>query len=1360
MAKQRAINTFNNGLNLDFDLLTVGKDMYILSENGRVLFSDQASMSWVNAKGWIPAITFQPEDPGIYYPIGYAVINNLLILFIVKSDEAVGEIGLVTFDPETGIQNSYKTLMSDVSFTDKFNFKIKNQIEAYGVYENDQCHRVYWVDGVESDSNPPRAFTFKLDGSNINFAADYESVTLSPHAVDQQADWRMGLMKYKETIGGGIPAGQYLYTYRLITADGYATPWYPPTLPLFVTQDVVNPTNWNEYEMEGTEVFVNTGKGNRIVVKGIDERYQEIELAYVHYIANADPYESNIFARTIITGDEMEFDHVSNSGEPIDPLEITAQRVAFTGVKTLDIKDNVQYMGNVNERFFRLEDFEQEALLENIVIQPKIRLMRSDEIELDNLTPPVTGAQPTYQSDPITHQVPKTGICSKTLNSLYVEDLTVNNDYVNYKGTQVSHQFKGYWRGETYRFGIVFFDEVGNASFTYHLADVTFGEQHEDTITWQRLRADGTIQNGSAVHPTYFRPTANGTEIGEIPVLDGEDGTGALSRLRILGLEIDGIDITNIKTRIRGYMIVRAERDEQILGQGLIMPCVREQEYTTPLPFPTQWWVGDNGTVPMVPADQGTDIHVLFGDQSRDFYHLEKDGAAEEGDRKHRLRPNTSTFYMPDVDFNIGRYPTAQPIDRIKLVSHCSQNDMNASLENPRFRQYMEFNNLVVQKLEHTDCPFHLTADLPYPQLGQECAIADMRLADYGGTPGGKFENYQGTLDFYNSCGIEAGTTGNPNPEVHNFFQAGNTVGKSDLYAHGKNRTIFLFHGNFGLSVGPIAVENRNDKGAASYFIANYRRPNASPYGGLTPTSIEQTRFISTGHFQPVNNLTIPVTDLVNNTEIFGGDCFLDYHGFARLYSLMLDNTYQDNDAYSDYGIGHVFPLESSIHHPLRQATNIGTGNPMYPDIGLLPAAAFYGEDVSSTPWAETGLFLNWNYENKDYGNTVVSDSNVEEFNISGVLFLEAILKIYFGLFRDFKSINKYPVRWRYSDVKIYGESIDRFRIFLANDYNDLKGVYGPITSSKYIFNQIYSFQHKAFGRLRAFDRGALVDQTLGNLYTGVGVKLDGIDYTSEKFGNQHQWSLVSSDKALYWIDAYMKDIMRFAQDGVSSISDNRNVNAFANQYIPELSLLNTPVFGDGILNVFDFENYEAIFSFIKAPAGEQGRSVATNIIYNELTDRFVDTPTFNCRYALSFNNLVYYWTHLENNTMYLHNAGPRGQYQRGGVFDSKITIVVNDIPTAAKVFDSIRMNINDAVVNTIKEIVMETQEQIETIDMTADDRWKYLEQILRSPLRTFEQGDRMRGKWIKLTFVFDNTTDEKIIFTNLLTEFRLSNRF
>ena len=1355
MSKQRSSNTFNGGLNLDLDLLTVGSDAYILSENGRVLFTDQSSLSWVNAKGFTPAITFSPTQPGIYQPIGYAIINNLLVLFLVDL-VGVCEIALITFD-QNGIQNAYKTLMNDFAFTDKFNFKVENQIEAQGVYENESLHRIYWVDGVEDDSNPPRVFTFAFNGGDINSALNYSAVTLSPHSVDQQADWRMGIMKYQKAIGGSIPAGMYEYSYRLVTVDGYATPWYPPTLPLFVTQDPINPTNWNEYEMEGTETFVNTGKGNRIEIKGIDTRYALIEIAYVHYIANGAPYESNVFVRTTITGTTMTLDHVSNSGTPLDPLEIPAQRVAFSGVKTLDIKDNVQYFGNVNERFFRLTETEQEDLLVNLTIEPKIRLMRSDERELVDPTPPVTGVQYTYTSNPVTHQDPKTGISTKRLNQSHTEDYVIDNDYVNYKGTQVTHQYKGFWRGEVYRFGIVFFDEVGNASFTYHLADVTIGEQYEDDITWTRLKADGTLQNGNFTYGDVLRLTADGTEVGEDAILNGETGADALSRLRILGLKISGIDITNIKSRIKGFMIVRAERDVQILGQGLIMPCVKEQTWTTPLPFPTQSWIGPNGTIPMVPADNGGDIHVLYGDQSDSYYHLEKNSSPEPDD-KHRLRPNTSTFYVPDVDFDISQLPTAQPIDRIRLVGQCTQNDMPASLENIRYRQFMDYNNYVIQKLEHTNNPYHYTAPLPYPRFGEECTIVDLRLADYGGTVGGKFENYQGVLNFINSTGLSAGTSANPNPEVHNFYQAGNVVGKSDLFAHGKNRTLFLFHGNFNSASGPMALDNRAGYGAATYFIANYRRPNASPYGGITVSSLEQTRFISTGHFQPVNNPSIADPNLINDIEIFGGDCYLDYHGFARLYGILLDNTYQDNDAYSDYGIGHLFPLESSLHFSMRQATNIGNGNPMWPDIAIEPAAAFYGESMAATPWAGNGVFLNWDYQNKDYGVTVIADSNVEEFNLSGVLGLSAILKIYFGLLSQFNGINKYPVRWRYSDVKIYGESIDRFRNFLANDFQDLKGVYGPITSSKYIFNQIYSFQHRGFGRLRAFDRGALVDQTLGNLYTGVGAKLDGIDYISENSGNQHQWSLVSSGKALYWVDGYMENIMRFAQDGSNSLSEDRNVNAFVGPVTSPLNLKDNPAAGKGIQTVFDFGNSEAIFSFINREFDTQVRDTK-NIIYNEVTDKFVDTPIYNSRFALSFSNKVYQYYVESPNQMWLHNAGPRGSYY-GQIVDSKLTIVVNDTPTIAKVFDSLRMNVNTAAASMIKEIIMETQEQLVSIDMTTDTRWEYLEQILRAPLRGEDQPDRMRGKWIKLTFVFDNTLNQKIIFTNLMSEFRPSKRF
>ena len=39
------------------------------------------------------------------------------------------------------------------------------------------------------------------------------------------------------------------------------------------------------------------------------------------------------------------------------------------------------------------------------------------------------------------------------------------------------------------------------------------------------------------------------------------------------------------------------------------------------------------------------------------------------------------------------------------------------------------------------------------------------------------------------------------------------------------------------------------------------------------------------------------------------------------------------------------------------------------------------------------------------------------------------------------------------------------------NDFRDLNGQYGEISSSSYLFDQIYSFQESAFGRLRASDR-------------------------------------------------------------------------------------------------------------------------------------------------------------------------------------------------------------------------------------------------------------------------------------------------
>lgn len=1349
----KSTNVFSGGLNLDFDLLAVGKDCYIRSENGRVLFTDQSSMSWTNARGNVLAITITSTVAGNYTPLGYAIINNLLILF---SRNAVGdsEIGLVTFS-NNGIMNAYKTLINDNAFAEKLNFDYPYQIEARGVYENKEMHRVYWCDGVEDNSNPPRAFTFKFDGGDLNLATNYSGVTVSPHSIDMQAEFRMGIIKYKQMITGSLPAGQYVYTYRLITVDGYATPWYPVTRPIFVTQDSINAVNWNEYEMEGTEGFVNSGKGNRLEIKGIDDRYPTIEVAYARYIANAAPIEANIFSRTVVTSTTMEIDHTANAGEPITPVELGAQTISFTGVKTLNIKDNVLYYGNVRERNITLTKEEQETLFEALVIEPQFRLMRSDEKVLPDYTAPVPAdVDATFPEKPITHQDPKTGVSTKRLNQLHTEEYTINNDYINYKGTQVSHQYPGFFRGETYRLGLVPFDLVGNPDFAYHLADITFGDQFEDGITWTRLKADGTTVSGNFTYPETFRTTSNGTE-GEDPIMDGEDGTDALARLRILGIKVSGINITDIKDRISGFKIVIATRDKQILGQGLIMPCVKEEDYTTPLPLPTQPWVSTSLTIPIPVGEAGGDIRIISTKQSQEYYHLEKDASPNTSD-EFRVRPNTSTLYIPDTDFDTTRIPTPQPIDRLRLVGHCTQKEFVNDVD-PRYRQWMHYNNYVVQKLEDTDGTFHYTSENPYPNFGNDAEIEDMRVVNFGGTIDGKVENYSGTLDFINSVGISPGKASFDEP--HAFYNDGDDIGVMDIYGHGKDKTLFIFHTNFGACANAFAYDDRATKGLANFFICNYKRPNANPYGGITPISIEQTRFMTAGHFQPVNNPAIPCPDIVDDIDVFGGDCYLDYHGFLRIYGIMLLENFQDNGGYSDYGIGHLFPLESDIHHSLRQATNTGgsEANPMWPDVGARPASVLFGTDTTST-WVQNGLFLSWEYSGTDYGSVQLSESLVEEFNIAGVLFVESRLRNFAGLFSRFLNLDHFPVRWRYSDIKFYGELQDRFRTFFANDFRDLVGVYGQITSSMYIFDQIYSMQMSAFGRLRAFDRALVESDNVGQLTTGTGGKLDGIDYISTNYGNQHQWSLCTSGKAMYWIDVDRRAICRFAQDGFMIISDERNVHAWAEANLPSYAHFDTPVNGKGVFATYDFNNDEVIFSIITED--RFAKFETKHIIFNETTNKFVDTPTFNARLGITFKDAVYFFNDRPTfeSELWLYNAGPYGSYY-GTIEDSVVTIVVNEGPKFAKVFDNIRANIDENGAAALVEIEMITQEQLNTIPIVGDTRFKYLEQILRGPLREIDQIDRMRGKWMKLTFTFTNVPNQKIIFTLLETLLRPSNR-
>ena len=1185
--KNRTMNTFQDGMRMDVDKLNQPNSSFRYGLNGRLIYNRDGTYAWETERGNKLSINYKPDnDSGLagtnYKPIGWTGKSNLIVIFSTDEVSGYSEIGLLIIN-ENGV-SQYRTMFNDINDpnSELLNFNVKNQIEARFIYETDKLLRAYWVDGVKNNSNQPRSYTFSYDNTlPENDLNAYTPLSNSTHDINLQSSFNMGLIKYNKTISGGGNklSGSYQYTYRLVTNVGYRTPWKPLTNPVILTTDQVTGSNPWEYEMEGSGI--DTGKAIEIEIKGIDQRYDEIEVCYVYLETDSIPTQAAIFEITPIDGTTMTFVDSTMDGEPITIDELPVFFQGIRAAKTINIKDESLYLGNTIESSFELNDLE--AILENITVTPYFKNIRSDEWSIaafeDGRDVIGIGSKPPIHRQSVVANSTSTMMLHDQPGG--TEDYSVIDEYSNYKGTQVSHLNKGYFRGETYRYGIVFFDLLGYQSFVYHLFDLETPEQYSNTYNATRLKSDGsTVAVPVVTLAERAWTTCNFGDYFDDDAINGLSGSDtAVSYLRIMGVKVGGIDISTVKSQISGFMIVRAKCEPQILMQGLVMPCVKENDTTRPAPYGhDRWYDITNGANPSTITDVGdmqlnAAVSIVTGSE-------------------YELRPNTSVFYPTDLDFGYAQLPNVQTADRIKLVSTCYQvghdcvgdeddasgcwdylnqyftwEDDTASLL-PPYTSFADRGREGVRKLYRTKNDSQGYADLPatindpYPAHGVEADVSFLINLGLGDT----IDNYEPGLDLDNTT------------EFDNGFHMGYEKFKQHK-AWGKGNSVFIKHGDFtpfdGSGVAkpwnPFFQTPSSELADATYmgsWIMNYLRPNNNPYGGVSRSSLERTVFFSVGHFQPVNNPTfdaqgMPATDIFNGIEIWGGDCILDYMGFARLYPRMRDPFNWNNTPF-EYGIGELYPLESRVHHPLRNAPS--QQDPVFSNVGLRPQKEL---QVGGTEWPD-GIFY-------------AAESELrEEFDINSVLFYEETVMLYAPKPLRFNAIDHFPVRWRYTPSKFYGDEIDSWRIFQVNDFDDLNGEYGEITSSIFIFNQIYSFQESAFGRLRASDRALIESANQGSLTTGIGEKLDGIDYINTEFGNQHQWSLFSSGKAAYWIEVNQRKICRFAQDGYISLSDVRGLHQWSENELRNFENQDTPVDGFGISGIFDYQNNVAIWSFIR----------------------------------------------------------------------------------------------------------------------------------------------------------------------------------
>ena len=1477
---EKVTNSFEGGMKKDLDKKLRANNTYSLGVNGRLIYNDDGSLSWENMKGNIIGINNFPT--GIKNRVlGKAEFSELVILFLIvekANGDFVSEIGAIVFNPDG--EGLYNRLYNDDYDVNNLLLKFSpdHQIEAVPFIESDELHRVYFTD----DYNQPRVFTFKKVSYN-----NYIAITDSAFTVDILPDFNMGTITYEGDVSGALSTGQYQYSYRLITKDGYATPWTPLTYNIFVNIDDVS-NNSQSYDMGDTNVTSN--KGLRVVVKEIDTRYDEIQVAYVHSIVSAGAKEAGVFADTEITGTSMGFNHVSTTGvEPLNIAALSDIKDFILKAKTIAIKDNRLWFGNVEGR--QVNDI-PDAAFEGFYAEPEYRGMTSDDRADKNITKKHSQGFSATNVNPGNLVFKKRKYQRYDISNVYElsshpfgSAAGTNKDYSNYKGRQTCHSFTGYFRGEKYRFAGVFFDKKGFPLFAKHLADVKFPDafgsyaEGDAQLVAERVRSNGSIQTktvsvgkfGAAITSGRVgREVLENVNIGgsgwdwelnhklfDNAVINQGSSSGIIgqyhlafnapmkfisntgnpnkpnntyyyqktptlwsnlnnivsdnhntsenhlrqSLLRLQGVRFGGIDLnvdlgdgTKLKDVIGGFMIVRTERtgdNETIKDTGLLLNCTVPKDSTDGIMRPrSNPFMGTSQTVGTWMLE-GQGILTLDESNTTSSAAYVKPHAFTFEGVNHKIEgvsPNiknnsTEIKYMYDAMTSVmGNIAFNEDInglagidtEDVKLKHHWvakfedtinkrKLNDDDPQNNTTWLRRWIRYNKKTTIK-GFKDIPLRGespsgvgTINNPYSSttwlavenvLANEITKASLKM-------------------FYNYDGANSGTSGDD----------------SKLSLKGVNGRHLLLDLQVPYINGHGIVKNNltspnnyaawwfKTKELAVPVVALYQK-NDAQYGGTTEIGIQTSRFHSTGHFQPINDAVLSqINDngnyVLNELEIWGGDCYLDFFEFLRIYpqfdeeeqkegdelicapvalgkkgKLTRAGTYEKGDAFRDYSCAVIYPVESKYNFKLR-VSDTANGRPIWADSGSTNGAtvanASPDKDYMILNASLDGLYASTNelcpsvQESFDVNDVLQYFDKVRSFNVKPISYIENV---------DF------PTRWNWSNKKQpFNARIDKFRQFEELSNFDLDGVYGEVTGNAMLFDAIYSMQEKAFGRLQILDRALVATSLNSDLTLGEGGIMDGIDYISKTYGSQHQWSIKASDKNIYWADANMRKLIRFGQDGLKLLSDEMGIHSYIAPYLETAVGKDNPATVGGIVTAYDYDNNDVIFTFrltnnnmysgnpwyisgeadlqvdsigvdweqdigdgnnpvgryIKGLPSFFGLNANQSIIFNEQINTFTGIGTFYPTIYFNHGKHLYSNNNNKSGDIYIYNRGNRGQFM-GVSYYSAMQYVINKYPNAVKRFDVSIMNINEDSLGLMERVLMKTENNFQVIPSLANE--------------------------------------------------------
>jgi len=1256
------VNTVKEGLHMDNNVYDQPDNTMRYNLNGVITNVGGKNYKWTSVKG--NALSFVLIEPDEF--MSYCAIRDRLFIMTLNQSDQLVKIYEVTLLNNAGTL-SLRWTGDNTQLNLSFNHPIRRM---FGFYENEETQRIYWTDFYNSG----RVINIE------NLPSDNKFIEFFP-IIDHIYG---SLTKVSIAAGGSVLAGSLFFAWRYYTDDGYYTDWSYLSNPVIVTAD--SPGNYiDDYQnMQGRASDENTGNKVTVEISDIDIDYSSIQVCvfysndYNLYVPGSIFYEgeitnaimSFIYSGTENIGSVIIDDLISSTIrlEKFKDFDLAKKRNVIADIverEELDLNSFIEadisvadhhvpldfsnYPGRMTDPsdnkslVYITSSSEDESM--NVIRRGCWHQALTNLVWYDN-TPHGPGNIHNVTAGDIFY-VPEDAVVADMVSGTFkfiivtrkyikadttpvyeTEDL--DGEYCDFKSQKVSRKLRSYPQGETIRLGILFLDKTGRPFFVRHLrnTNVTYG------------LGDTNIPKRSPSNKMLTLSMNTGEEIY------------ATATANLKHLVVDGIDVTDIKDKIGGFMIVRTPIIHQYEAMGILVPTKLDGNdvYSYPGLF-----------AHVAPAS------TYYG--CYDFYCPEdlfsfKGFAIQSDDELENIQYCKS--YYPDEAVTTG-FETFNGIGRQES-------------DGPDF-----YNKFLVE--ENPGLLLNANGELNASHVIKSARKYILNDIDIPINP------LDGTKLYKINCDPKNYGIGERSGYNCNHLVLMLDTGDESDPAFGKK----------GIADAPDS-----DPYA---LICALKRGNGNPYGGYDKSSIANSVYMSTGHYQEVNDTILAEIlsggkYIFNGIEVYGGDTFVQLFDLKRILP--------NHDIANQIGHSIIFPLETRMNLSMRQGNHI----------------------AKNRSWDSAYNTLGLNLK---VGSTVL-----EEFNYNDGYSSDNINDLYVPVPFNNKLVNDRSARIRYSEEKNPGENRDSFRIFLTNNYIDLDTNKGAISNVRYKNNRIIYWQPNEVGYIPINER-ALTQTNIGApVQLGVGGIFERYDQLVDKIGNSHQFGLIESPMGYHWYDSVRKIYISIKYSlEMTQESIIKGLDTFFQQnIIDDLDRSDNPfsALPEGVYGGYDPMTKMIFSTFVQQI---EPLAVKYTIGIHTLLNKFIGFYKLEPSAYFMFKDHLYEATQNKQ-LIYIHGLGNYNTFF-DLPYEAQVTVVIKENSNEAKVFDTFEIIGNDKFFTSVLYENSEQTKEETTVGYVGSDQVILIRDLKYLKKRWFGNfpkvsRERLNDGYLKVTFKINAT--------------------